>query len=132
MMMSMRSNILRILLADDETKVRSALRLILEQDPATGGICEVENTEKLLEWVDQENTDLVLLDWHLPGLTTPAHVFARLRQNSPLLKIVAMGADNQSRHIAIALGADAYISKSDPPEELLKAVNQCRTITGRN
>jgi DNA-binding NarL/FixJ family response regulator len=121
---------LRILLADDDSKVRSALRLILEQDPRTDGIFEVENTETLLAWSALNEVDLVLLDWYLLGLHQPAHVFSYLRQNAPQLKIVAMGADNQSRQIAIALGADAYISKSDPPEELLKAVNQCRDHAG--
>jgi DNA-binding NarL/FixJ family response regulator len=118
---------LRILLADDDPKVRSALRLILEQDPLNGAIEEVENTEKLLEWSEQSEAELVLLDWYLPGLHQPAHVFAFLRQRSPALKIAAMGADNQARRIAIALGADVFISKSDPPEELLKAVYQCRS-----
>jgi DNA-binding NarL/FixJ family response regulator len=117
---------LHILLADDDIQVRSALRLILEQDANHGEINEVENTERLLAWAAQGKVDLVLLDWYLPGLQQPAHVFAFLRQNAPQLKIIAMGADNQSRQIAIALGADAFISKSDPPEELMKAVDHCR------
>jgi two-component system, NarL family, invasion response regulator UvrY len=123
---------LRILLADDDLKVRSALRLLLEQDTLTNTIEEVENTEKLIEWTAQGEADLVLLDWYLPGLHQPAHVFAYLRQNSPGLKIVAMGPDTQSRQIALALGADVFISKSDPPEELIKAINECRSVNGQN
>jgi DNA-binding NarL/FixJ family response regulator len=121
---------LQILVADDDPKVRSALRLILEQDPDNIGIDEVESTEKLLEWTQQGKAELVLLDWYLPGLHQPAHVFAFLRQHSPTIKIVAMGADYQSRQIALALGADVFISKSDPPEELLKAIEQCRITNG--
>jgi two-component system, NarL family, invasion response regulator UvrY len=118
---------LRILLADDDPQVCSALRLILEQDPLTSCIAEVESTAQLLDCAALSEADLVLLDWYLPGLQQPAHVFAYLRKNSPELKVVAMGAGSQSRQIALALGADAYISKSDPPEELLKAVNLCRS-----
>lgn len=118
---------MRILLADDDPQVRSALRLILEQDPLTSWIAEVESTAQLLDWTAQSEVDLVLLDWYLPGLHQPAHVFSYLRKNSPQLQVVAMGAGSQSRQIALALGADAYISKSDPPEELLKAVNLCRS-----
>ena len=118
---------MRILLADDDPQVCSALRLILEQDPLTSCIAEVESTAQLLACAALSEADLVLLDWYLPGLQQPAHVFAYLRKNSPELKVVAMGAGSQSRQIALALGADAYISKSDPPEELLKAVNLCRS-----
>jgi two-component system, NarL family, invasion response regulator UvrY len=118
---------LRILLADDDPQVCSALRLILEQDPLTSCIADVESADQLLDCTRLSEVDLVLLDWYLPGLHQPAHVFAYLRKNSPQLQIVAMGAGSQSRQIALALGADAYISKSDPPEELLKAVNLCRS-----
>lgn len=121
---------MRILLADDDPKVRSALRLILEQDARNGAIEEVDSIEKLLAWTANGKADLVLLDWYLPGLQQPAHVFAYLRRSAPALKIVAMGADHQSRQIALALGADAFISKSDPPEELIKAVSNCRLPNG--
>jgi len=120
---------LRILLADDDPKVRSALRLLLEQDSLSDDIEEVENTESLLKWAAEGKADLVLLDWYLPGLQQPAHVFAHLRQNSPALKIIAMGGDNQSRQIALALGADIFISKSDQPEELIKAVSMAQNHT---
>ena len=57
---------MRVLLADDQMKVRSALRLLLEQEPGLSVVGEAAEAKDLLAQVGTERPDLVLLDWELP------------------------------------------------------------------
>ena len=57
---------MRILIADDQPNVRSALRLLLEQDPDVHIVAEVADSNGLLKQVGKNCPDLVLLDWELP------------------------------------------------------------------
>jgi len=61
---------MRVLLADDQSKVRSALRLLLEQRPGVQILGEAVDATGLLDWMKAACPDLVLLDWELPGLET--------------------------------------------------------------
>ena len=109
---------MRVLLADDQTKVRSALRLLLEQEPGLSVIGEAAKAENLLAQVEATQPDLVLLDWELPGLRTDDRLSA-LRTLCPLLKVIALSGQLEARRAALAAGAEAFVSKGDPPERLL-------------
>ena len=116
---------LRILLADDQPDVRSALRLLLEQ----GSGLEVQTREAcdadgLLQEALAGCPDLVLLDWELPGLPA-AGLLAALRRGCGQVWIVAMSGRPEAQGLALAAGADAFISKGDPPDRLLAAVAAC-------
>jgi DNA-binding NarL/FixJ family response regulator len=54
---------MRILVADQQSKIRSALRLILEQEPDQRVVGEANNIDSLLAMVDENPPDLLLLDW---------------------------------------------------------------------
>lgn len=116
---------MRVLLADDQTKVRSALRLLLEQEPGLSVVGEAAEAEGLLTQVEATQPDLVLLDWELPGLQT-ADRLSTLRTLCPRLKVIALSGKPEARRAALTAGADTFVSKGDPPERLLAAVNDCR------
>jgi DNA-binding NarL/FixJ family response regulator len=59
---------MRVFLADDQAKVRAALRLLLEQEPGLSVVGEVTEAKDLLVQVQVTQPDVVLLDWELPGL----------------------------------------------------------------
>ncbi len=59
---------MRILLADDQSEVRSALHLLLEQEAGLTIVEEVSEADELLAQVEMTCPDVVLLDWELPGL----------------------------------------------------------------
>ena len=54
---------MRVLIADDEPRVRSALRLLLRQHPDITVAGEADNVELALELATKQRPDLVLLDW---------------------------------------------------------------------
>jgi len=53
---------MHVLLADDQSKVRSALRLLLEQEPELNVVGEATKADELLAQVGTVCPDIVLLD----------------------------------------------------------------------
>jgi DNA-binding NarL/FixJ family response regulator len=109
---------MRILLADDQPGVCSALRLLLEQEPGLRVVGEAAEAEELLAQMQAACPDLVLLDWELPGLDA-ASLPSALRLRYPQLRVIALSGRPEARQAALQAGADAFVSKGDPPERLL-------------
>ena len=116
---------MRVLLADDESKVRSALRLLLEQEPGLSVVDEVAEAGEALGQIQATCPDLLLLDWELPGQQA-ADLLPALRRCCPRLLVIALSGRPEARQAALAAGAEAFVSKGDPPERLLATVSDCR------
>jgi DNA-binding NarL/FixJ family response regulator len=111
---------MRVLLADDEPKVRSALRLVLEQLKGIEGVEEVENATSLADRLEHTHPDLLFLDWELPGLNARS-LFSEIRHSSQL-KVIVLSGVCQTPDLVLASGADAFISKCEPPDRLFAAL----------
>ena len=84
---------MRVLLADGKPALRSAMRLLLEQEADVNIVAEVADVETLLAAAEHMRPDLVLLDWELPGLQSgalAATVFSTLNACCPNVKIVVL------------------------------------------
>lgn len=114
---------MRVLLADDQAKVRSALRLLLEHQPDVEILGEAVDTMGLVDWVKAVCPDMVLLDWDLPGLPAAA-LFSLLHHDCPGLRLLVLSSRPEVRQAALDAGADAFVSKGDPPEKLLAAMEK--------
>ena len=112
---------MRILLADDQPKVRLGLRLLMEQEQDMMVVAETGNSQSLLAQVEEYRPDLVLLDWSLQDPAAAEQV-AALRQARPQVAVVVLSAEPGVETAALATGADAFVSKADPPEKLLAAI----------
>jgi DNA-binding NarL/FixJ family response regulator len=111
---------MRVLVADDQSKVRSALRLLLHHEPDIDVLGEAVDATGLLDWVRATCPDLVLLDWELPGFSP--HLLANLRELCPSLAVIALSGQPEARREALSAGVDDFVSKGDPPERLLAAI----------
>lgn len=109
---------MRILLADDQINVRSALHLVLAQITDLQIAGEAADAASLLEAVAQKQPDLVLLDWELPGLP-PSQLLRLLKFERPSLQIIAMSSRPEAEQQALDAGVDAFMSKSEPPERVI-------------
>ena len=114
---------MRVLLADDQPQVRSALRLLLEEQPGLSVVDEVVTAGELLSRVEATCPDLILLDWELPGLR-PDKILPALHALDPGPVVIALSGRPEARQAALAAGADVFVSKGDPPERLLAAIDQ--------
>jgi two-component system response regulator DesR len=116
---------MRVLLADDQAKVRSALRLVLELQPGLRVVGEAVNADDLMIEAETTRPDLVLLDWELPDLMTDGSL-AALQKTCPNVCVVALSGRPEARPTALAAGADAFVSKAHPAEGLLAAIDDFR------
>ncbi len=110
---------MRILIADDQAEVRSALRLLIEQDSELVVAGEAGDVLGLITQAIDKSPDLVLLDWELPALQRPAALIAALRGLGAQSRIIVLSGRPEVRQQALAAGADGFISKGDSPEGLL-------------
>lgn len=109
---------MRVLLADHQAQVRSALRLFLEHELGVETVDEVGDVQSLLIQVQTTPPDLILLDWELSGLSA-IHLFPLLRRCCPGSLIIALSVRREAHHAAMAVGANAFVSKGESPEYLL-------------
>jgi DNA-binding NarL/FixJ family response regulator len=112
---------LRILLADDQPKVRFALRVLLERRSGFEVVGEAVDADDVLAKVRATGPDLILLEWELPG-SVGADLLSALRGICPGLFIVALSGRPEACQAALAAGADAFVSKAEPPERLLATI----------
>ena len=113
---------MQILLADEQTRVRLALQILLSQEPGVTVVGEAVEAADLLAQIRATRPDLVLLDWGLPGLATIGSLSA-LHTACPNLSVIVLSGRPEARQMALAAGADEFISKIDPPEKLLAAIH---------
>jgi DNA-binding NarL/FixJ family response regulator len=110
----------RILVADNDARVRSALHTLLGQEPGQVSIRESADIGSLGLQVREFRPDLVLLDWELPGRPAAALLLA-LHGLEHHPRIIVLSTRPESEVEALAAGADAFVCKGDPPEQLLNS-----------
>jgi len=115
---------MRAMLADSQPSVRSALRLLLEQEPDNTVVAEVDNADDMLAAVSAARPDVVLVDWELPGKNASG-VLQALRTVCRDLCVVVLSGRPEVRTSALKAGADFFVSKGDSPDQLLSALAAC-------
>ncbi|MFO7698834.1 MAG: response regulator transcription factor [Anaerolineae bacterium] len=116
---------MRILIADSQPKVRRALRVLLEQAGQAQVVGEAADVPGLLAQIESTVADLVLLDARLPGLAM-VELLQVLRRACPGVRVVVLSTRPEVGPAALAAGADAFVSKTDPAEHLLAAIEDGR------
>ena len=111
----------RILIADDESDIRSVLRLYMEA--AGFEVVEAADGQEALDALAAQQIDLCLLDIMMPVLDG-YHVLKRIRETSdlPVIVISAKGQDPE-KILGLNLGADDYMVKPFNPLEAVARVN---------
>ncbi|MEK0314170.1 response regulator transcription factor [Cohnella sp. 56] len=107
----------RILVVDDEERIRRLLRMYLEKEGYV--IEEAEDGETALKMALQEEYDLIVLDLMLPGVDG-MEVCSRLRQSkaTPVIMLTAKG-EEVNRVQGFEAGADDYVVKPFSPREVI-------------
>ena len=118
----------RILIADDDNDLRTALGQLLELEGF--GIAEAPDGEAALALTQQTRYDLVLLDVKMPG-RDGLEVLAVLHARWPSLPVIMMSGQPGRNTVANALegGACDFILKPFDDEFVLKAVKHALNLT---
>jgi len=116
----MTEHIHRILVVDDEERIRRLLKMYLEKEGYA--IEEAEDGEQALRLATTGDFDLILLDVMLPGIDG-IEVCTRLRQfkATPVIMLTAKG-EEMNRVQGFEVGADDYVVKPFSPREVIYRV----------
>lgn len=112
-----------ILVIEDDTAIRDMLCFSLRH---SGFACEpFSDAEQGLVWLKNNQPDLVLLDWMLPGIDGIEFI-RRIRANDlwsaiPVIMLTAKG-ESEDLVKGLSVGADDYVNKPFSPSELVARI----------
>jgi DNA-binding response OmpR family regulator len=110
----------RILVVEDEPRLRELLRLYLEREGHQ--VTDVGDGAAAIAIFDQAGVDLVILDLMLPGMQGEA-VLEALRVSGDVPVLITSAKRSDAERIAgLRLGADDYLAKPFNPHELTARV----------
>lgn len=116
---------MKILIADDQADVLSALKALLEQQEEHFMIDEAEDMDSLLQKVEETKPDLLLLDWELSNRDM-TDVIPEIKRLAEDIRIVAMSVSPEAETRAKSAGVDAFVSKGDNSDILLSVIYTIR------
>lgn len=119
----------RILLADDHTVVRTALRSVLSTDRSMIVCGEAATGDEAVQQAEALRPDLIVLDISMPGRRAPRVIEEVCKLDPPPAVLVFTMHDNEQvvREVLTA-GARGYVLKCAPAETILQAA---RTLLNR-
>lgn len=114
----------RLLIADDESGIRSLVRMTLERDSQ---IIEASDGEEAIALAREFHPEVVLLDVMMPGLS--GFDVCRALKGDPTtaeatVVLLTAKAQESDRAEGIAAGADDYFTKPFSPIGLLRKVDE--------
>jgi two-component system response regulator DesR len=117
--------VIRLLLADDQTLVRSALAALLDLEDDFEVIAQVGRGDAVVGAALETKPDVALLDIEMPGMDGLAAAAAITKQvpDCKLIMLTAFGRPGYLRR-AMEAGASGFVVKDAPPEQLADAVRR--------
>jgi two-component system phosphate regulon response regulator OmpR len=112
----------KILVVDDDARIRDLLRRYLTQEGFE--VLQAEDGKALTRVLMREPVDLIVLDLMMPG-EDGLSVCRRLRaanDRTPIIMLTAKGEDID-RIVGLEVGADDYLGKPFNPRELLARIH---------
>ncbi|MBL8470163.1 MAG: response regulator transcription factor [Rhodocyclaceae bacterium] len=121
--MTMKSNKVRVVLADDHAMLREALRVILERDGDIEVVGEAGDGASTVSQVESLKPDVLVLDIAMPG-GNGLEVAQRLKRGKGGTHVIALSAHVDHWHVSqmFKLGARGYVNKTAASSELLTAI----------
>jgi two-component system response regulator DesR len=116
---------IRILIADDQTLVRSALAALLELDDEFSVVAQVGRGDEVVEAARGSAAEVALLDIEMPGLDGLAAA-AALTQELPSCRVLILTTFGRPGYLrrAMEAGALGFVVKDAPAEQLADAVRR--------
>ena len=113
----------RVMLADDHAIVREGYRSLLQKQDRLQVVAEADNGADAYRVYKEARPDLVIMDLSMPGIGG-VEAIRRIRQWDKSARILVFTMHQSAAYAvqAIKAGARGFVTKSNPPEALLRAI----------
>ncbi|MFH5805013.1 response regulator [Alienimonas sp. DA493] len=113
----------RVLLADDHRIIRMSLSGLLGRAAGVQVVGEAADGEEALQKAEELRPDVVLMDVNMPKLSG-VEATRRLKAAQPETRVIALSMhESDDRELEMfEAGAECYVVKDGPPDQLLRAV----------
>jgi DNA-binding NarL/FixJ family response regulator len=119
---------IRVLLADDQTLVRTGFRVILEAEGDIEVVAEADTGHEAIRQAQLAQPDVILMDIRMPELDGLAATEQILRHPDPPTIVVLTTFDqNEYVYRALRAGAAGFLLKDAPSTRLIAAVRAAAT-----
>jgi len=114
-----------IVLADDHTVVRRALRLLLEGEEDFDVVAEASDADGAIRYLRGHKPAVLILDLNMPGRPS-LEAIPEMREASPETQIVVLTMQREPAFArqALQLGVLGYVLKEAADDELVQAVRR--------
>ena len=114
---------LRIMLADDNHRLRGQLRNLVESRPGWQVVAEAVNGRDAVQKAAELLPDVLVIDYYMPELDGISAI-PEIRRAAPQAEIVVLTVDNARFTVARAVnaGARGYVAKSEIVKDLMPAI----------
>jgi two-component system response regulator NreC len=112
-----------IVLADDHTVMRNALRMLLDAEPGFEVVAEAGDADAAVRYVRGHKPTVLILDLNMPGRSS-LDALPDIQEASPETEIVVLTMQNEPAFARRALqaGVRGYVLKEAADAELVQAV----------
>jgi len=112
---------IRILIADDYPRSRRGMRALVATWPNIEVVGEAADGAEAVHLVEACQPDVALMDVRMPVMNgLKAAKLIKIRQ--PWVKVIMLTMHGAYQMEALAAGADAFLIKGSPPEELRSTI----------
>ena len=116
---------IRVLLTDDHTLFRQAIRTLLSVEPDLEVVGEAANAFEAITAAQQLRPDVVLMDIGMNGMSS-FEATRQIRKERPETKVIFLSMYDDEEYLAecVEIGANGYVLKDSPADQLLTAIRE--------
>ncbi len=117
---------MRIIIADDHAVVRTGFSMILDYQEDMEVVATAADGVEALEKVQQHRPDVLLLDLSMPPGESGLVATGKIKEQYPETKILILTMYDDDEYLLHVLrnGANGYILKNSPDEDLISAIRK--------
>jgi DNA-binding NarL/FixJ family response regulator len=112
---------MQILIADDQTRARQSLKALLATWPPVEQVREASSGREAVVSVEEAAPDVVVMDARMPEMDG-LQATRVIKQRWPRVKVVVWSMYPEYEAEAQSAGADAFVAKGEPPQQLLARI----------
>jgi two-component system, NarL family, response regulator NreC len=116
---------IRVLLTDDHTLFRQAIRTLLSAEPDIEVVGEAPGAAESVQLAQQLKPDVVLMDIGMTGMSS-FEATRQIRRDRPETRVLFLSMYDDEDYLAecVEIGASGFVLKDSPAEQLLTGIRE--------